>query len=75
MIRTILMLGFFAMLGVFALKLVFGVFGAFVALMIWLLVLAVKVALIGGIAYLALRVVSPNTARRLRESVSGNGGI
>jgi hypothetical protein len=74
MIRTILMLGLFAMVGLFALKLAFGVFGAFVALMIWLLVLAVKVALIGGIAYLALRLVSPGTARRLRESVSGGGG-
>lgn len=75
MIRTILMLGLFAMVGLFVLKLVFGLFGAFVALMIWLLVLAVKVALIGGVAYLALRVFSPGTARRLRESVTGSDGV
>ncbi len=72
MIRTILMLGLFSMLGLFALKLTFGVFGAFIALLIWLLVVALKVALIGGVAYVILRLVSPNTIRRLREGASGD---
>jgi len=74
MIRTILSLGVFAMVGVFALKLVFGVFGGLVALMLWLLFLALKVALIGGAAYLILRIVSPGTARRLRGGFSGDSG-
>jgi hypothetical protein len=42
---------------------------------VWLLVLAVKVALIGGVAYVVLRVVSPATARRLRAGFSGDSSV
>ena len=71
MIRTILGLGFFSMLGLFALGFVFKIFGGFIALVIWLFVLALKIALIGGAAYLVIRVLSPNTARQLRSKFSG----
>jgi uncharacterized BrkB/YihY/UPF0761 family membrane protein len=74
MIRTILALGFFAMLGLFALGFVFKIFGGLIGLLLWLLVLAVKIAIIGAIAYLVLRLVSPDTARRLREKFSGSAG-
>lgn len=74
MFRTILMLGFLAMLGLFALGFVFKIFAGLIALTVFLLVLAVKIAIIGGVGYLALRLVSPNTARRLREKVSGSSG-
>jgi len=72
MIRTILALGFFAMLGLFALGFVFKIFGGLIGLLLWLLVLAVKIAIIGAIAYFVLRLVSPDTARRLREKFSGS---
>jgi hypothetical protein len=75
MIRTILSLGVFAMVGLFALGFVFKIFAGFIALVVWLLVLAVKVALVGGVAYVILRVVSPGTARRLRAGFSGDGGV
>lgn len=67
MIRTILMTGLFAMLGLFALGLVFKIFGGLLGIAVWLVVVAVKIAVVGAIAYLAIRVVSPGTARRLRE--------
>ena len=72
MIRTILVLGFFSMLGLFALGFVFKIFGGFIALAIWLCILALKIALIGGVAYLVIRVLSPNTARQLRSKVTGS---
>lgn len=67
MIRTILMTGLFAVLGLFALGLVFKIFGGLLGIAIWLIALTVKIAVVGAIAYLAIRVVSPGTARRLRE--------
>ncbi len=72
MLRTIFMIGVFALLGLFALKLVFGVFGALFGLFIWLLFLAVKIALIGLVVYFVIRIFSPDTARRMREKWSGS---
>jgi len=67
MIRTILMTGLFAMLGLFALGMVFKLFGGLLGVAFWLIGMAIKVAIVGAVAYLAIRVVSPGTARRLRE--------
>jgi len=71
MLRTIFMVGFFALLGLFALKFVFGIFGALLGLFSVLLFMALKIALVGAGVYLVIRVVSPGTARRLRERWSG----
>ena len=72
MIRTVFMIGLFALLGLFALNLVFGILGGLFLLMGGLLKFALKVLLIGGLIYLVIRIVSPDTARRLREKWSGN---
>jgi hypothetical protein len=72
MIRTVFMIGIFALLGFFLLGTVFSVFGTAMALTFWLVRLAVKVLLIGAIIYLVIRVVSPETARRLRSRFSGS---
>ena len=71
MLRTILTLGAVALLGLFALKLLFGVGAAFFALFFWLFFIAVRVALVGALVYLAIRLISPGTARRLRQKWSG----
>ena len=71
MIRTIFTVGIFALLGLFALKLVFGILGVAFGLLGLVLVYAVKIALIGGVVYLVIRVVSPETARKLRERSGG----
>ncbi len=75
MLRTIFMIGLFAIGGLFLLKLFFGVFGVFFGLLVGLLGLAVKIAIFGAIIYLVIRVVSPDTARRLRERWSGAGSV
>jgi hypothetical protein len=71
MLRTIFTIGLFALLGLFALKLVFGIMGPLFALFLWLLVMAIKVAIIGALIYLVIRLASPDTARRMRERWSG----
>lgn len=73
MLRTILTIGIFALLGLFALKLVFGIFGTLFALFFWLLFLAIKIAIVGGLIYFVIRIFSPDTARRMRERWSGSG--
>ena len=67
MLRTIFTIGLFAFLGLFALKLAFGVFGVLFGLLSVLLVLAIKIALVGLVVYLVIRIFSPHTARRMRE--------
>lgn len=67
MIRTIFAVGIFTLLGLFALKLVFGVLGVAFGLFGFLLGLALKIALIGGVVYLAIRIVSPSSASKLRD--------
>lgn len=71
MLRTIFTIGIFAVLGLFALKLFFGILPGLLGLFFWLLVMAVKIALFGALIYLVIRIVSPDTARRLRERWSG----
>jgi hypothetical protein len=71
MLRTIFTIGLFALLGLFALKLVFGIMGPLFALFLWLLVMAIKVAIVGALIYLVIRLASPDTARRMRERWSG----
>ena len=75
MIRTIFMIGLFALLGLFALKVAFGLFGAMFAIFGVLLGLAIKIAIIGVVIYLVIRVVSPDTARKLRDRWSGTSAM
>jgi len=72
MLRTILMTGVMVLFGLFALGFVFKIFGGLIALTFVLLGLAVKALIVGGIAYIAIRIVSPDTARRLRGKFSGS---
>jgi hypothetical protein len=72
MLRTIFMIGLFAIGGLFVLKLFFGVFGGLLGLLAFFLFLALKIAIVGLLIYLVIRIFSPDTARRLREKWSGN---
>ncbi|MDB4880641.1 MAG: hypothetical protein JWL60_2087 [Gemmatimonadetes bacterium] len=73
MLRTIFMIGLFAVAGIYILKLVFGIFAVGFGLLGWLFWFAIKVAIIGALVYLVIRIFSPDTARRLREKWSGSG--
>ncbi|MEP6778336.1 MAG: hypothetical protein ABJC26_00495 [Gemmatimonadaceae bacterium] len=66
MLRTIFTIGIMALLGLVALKLVFGLMVPLVGLLLGLVFVALKVALVGGAIYLVVRIASPDTARRLK---------
>jgi hypothetical protein len=66
------MIGLFAILGIFALKLVFGILPALVGMLVYFVMMALKIALFVGLVYFIIRVVSPDTARRLRSRWSGS---
>jgi hypothetical protein len=67
MLRSLLGFAVLAVLGVLALKLVFGLLGFALSLLMSLLWFAA----IGFVFYLILRAVSPETARRVRETIRG----
>ena len=71
MLRAIFMIGLFAMLGLFAVGMVFKLFGGVIGLTFWLAALALKVVIVGGLLYFGIRVLSPGTAQRLRDKFSG----
>jgi predicted lipid-binding transport protein (Tim44 family) len=71
MLRTIFAVGLMAILGLIALKFIFGIFGFLFVVLFGLFFLALKIALIGFVVYLAIRIVSPDTARRIRTKWSG----
>jgi hypothetical protein len=73
MLRTIFAVGALSLLGLFLLKALFGIFAGLLAFVLWILVLAIKIALVGLVVYFILRIVSPDTARRLRERWRGSG--
>ena len=66
------MIGLFALLGLFALKLVFGLFGFLFSFLWVLLWIALKIALVGLVVYFVIRIVSPETADRLRSKWTGS---
>jgi len=71
MLRAIFMIGLFAMLGLFAVGMVFKLFGGLVGLTFWLVALALKVVIVGGLLYFGIRILAPGTAARLREKFAG----
>ena len=71
MLRTVFMIGLFAILGLFALKLVFGLFGVLFTLFLVMLWWALRIALVGLVIYFVIRIVSPDTAERLRSRWTG----
>jgi hypothetical protein len=71
MLRTVFSIGLFAVLGLIALRFIFGILGLAVALFVSLLIIAIKVGLVLLVVYFIIRIVSPDTARNLRERWSG----
>ena len=67
MFRSILGFALFAALAFVGLNLFFGVLGGLFGLALWIL----KLAAIGVLLYLVLRVVSPSTAHRIRDMIKG----
>jgi hypothetical protein len=73
MLRTVFTIGLFALLGLFVLNLAFAVLPMVIGLAMGLLGIALKIALLGLLIYVVIRIFSPETARRMRERWSGSG--
>ncbi len=71
MLRTVLTIGALALLGLFALNFFFGILSFLFSLLLVLLVWAIKIAVVALIVYFVIRVLSPDTARRMRERWNG----
>ncbi|MHB8839900.1 MAG: hypothetical protein ACYC7F_13230 [Gemmatimonadaceae bacterium] len=67
MLRTIFGIGALALVGLFLLKVFFGLFGFLFALLWILLAWAIRIAIVGAIIYLILRLFMPETARKIEE--------
>lgn len=67
MFRSIIGFAIFAVVALFAIKLLFAVFGLAISLAMMLLVWAA----FGFIIYLGLRVISPGTADKVRDLIAG----
>ncbi len=65
MLRTLFTIGLVALLGLVALKVVFGLLGPLVALLLMLLVFGFKIALVCLLLYVLLRIFSPGTASKI----------
>ena len=71
MLRTLFSIGIMALVGLFLLKFAFGILGGVLGLFLGLVFVAVRILLIGVVAYIVLRIVAPGTAKRLRDRISG----
>lgn len=71
MLRTIFMIGLFALGGLFLFKLLFGVLFLGFGLFGWLFGFAIRALVVGAIIYLVVRIFSPDTARKWRDRWSG----
>ena len=71
MIRNIIGFAIFAAIIILALRLFFGLFG-----ILWSVFVAVLwLALVGFVIYLLVKLFSPDTARRIKEMISGTDTI
>ncbi|NUO63452.1 MAG: hypothetical protein HOQ11_10170 [Gemmatimonadaceae bacterium] len=64
MFRSILMLGVFAIVGVFAFKVILG---TAVGLLFFLISFAIKALIVGLVLYFIVSIFSPDTMRRWKE--------
>ncbi len=72
MLRTIFTLGLLALVGLFVLKLVFGILGGLFSIFFAILGLAIPVLIVGAIIYVAMLIFAPETARGMREKFGGS---
>jgi hypothetical protein len=71
MLRNAFAIAVAVVIGACVLKLVSGVVGGVLGLLLGLAWLALKILIFVGVAYFVLSIISPDTARRVRERVGG----
>lgn len=72
MLRTIFTIGLLAFVGLFVLKLVFGILGGLFSIFFAILGLAIPVLILGALVYVVALVFAPDTAREWRQKFGGS---
>ena len=73
--RTVATIGLLALAGWICVKVIFGFAGGIIGLLLSLAWLVLKLMLVVGIIYWLISVFSPDTARKIRESMKPNSSI
>lgn len=73
--RTVATLAVLALAGWIAVKVIFGFAGGVIGLLLSLAWLVLKLLLVVGIVYWLISVFSPDTARKIRESMKPDSSI
>jgi hypothetical protein len=73
MLRTAFAIGVAVVIGACVMKLFTGVVGGLLGVLLAIAWLALKVLIFVGVAYFVLSIISPDTARKVRERVGGAG--
>ena len=71
MFRTVATLALIALLTLVTIRIVAGVAGGILALLIGVLWLFLKLLIVAAVVYFVLTIVAPDTARKLRDRLSG----
>jgi hypothetical protein len=71
MIRTAATIAVVALIGWIAIRILFGFAGGVLGLLISLAVFVLKVALVVGLVYWLLTIFSPETAKKMRDTLRG----
>jgi hypothetical protein len=71
MLRTIFTIGVIAIVGLFVLRLAFGILGGLFQILFWLIGVSIPILILGAVIYLVLKVFAPDTARDLRSKFGG----
>ena len=71
MIRTVASIAAIGLIAWIAIKIIFGVAGGVLGLLVSLALFILKVALVVGLVYWLLTVFSPETARKMRDALRG----
>ncbi len=72
MLRTIFTIGVIAIVGLFVLRLAFGILGGLFQILFWLIGISIPALVIGAVIYLLLKIFAPDTARDLRAKFGGD---
>lgn len=72
MLRTIFTIGIIALVGLFVLKIFFGILGGLFGLFFALIGMAIPVLLLGIVVYVVLKIFAPDTAKELRDKFGGS---
>jgi hypothetical protein len=72
MLRTIFIIGLLAFVGLYVLKLAFGILAGAFSIFFYILGMAIPVLILGALIYVLTLVFAPDTAREWRQKFGGS---